>query len=621
MSGRPNEEDIRCWLEENDRSEADVSIPGNLSDTDHASHHSDHDSHTEQTDDDGPPNNPFHDRPTSEDTCPAQPIQLDIDIEQAGPSNQRKRPIQEVSITYTSKDRVTNWYAHKPEIRKTAKQNIVKKLPSVAREFRDLKKHIDCWKIFFPDAMLSDIVRFTNQQLQEMRQHYERERDCIDTDIVEIQAFFGLLYLIGVKKANHLNTDELWTTDGTAPDIYIATMSKRRFHTLVQAIRFDDKTTRPQRKETDNAAPMREIFEWFVSLCKLSYNVGELATIDEMLEAFRGRCKFRQYIPNKPARYGIKIYALVDARTFFTSNMEIYAGKQPQGPYFTAGNDAYSVVKRLIKPIDQSGRNVTMDNYFTSIPLMNDLYTNHRLTIVGTIRKNKPQLPQELLSIKERPRGSSMFAFGKLPNMCTVVSYIPNKTQKKNVLLASTMHSDDEIDPDSGDSFKPSIITFYNLTKGGVDVVDRLKNEYSVTRVSNRWPFTVFGGLLNVGAINAQIIFKNNTNILVQRRVFLTELAKELIKPHLSRRGSILTLPSNLREKIGRLTGAPANIAPAQPQEERGRCAFCPTRKNRFTTRACSGCSRKLCGDHTKTTTYLCFQCGEDPEASSSSVE
>lgn len=178
---------------------------------------------------------------------------------------------------------------------------------------------------------------------------------------------------------------------------------------------------------------------------------------------------------------------------------------------------------------------------------MNDLYTNHRLTTVGTIRKNKPQLPQELLSIKERPRGSSMFAFGKLSNMCTVVSYIPNKTQKKNVLLASTMHSDDEIDPDSGDSFKPSIITFYNLTKRGVDVVERLKNEYSVTRVSNRWPFTVFGGLLNVGAINAQITFKNNTNKLVQRRVLLTELAKELIKPHLSRRGSILTLPSNLR--------------------------------------------------------------------------
>jgi hypothetical protein len=30
-------------------------------------------------------------------------------------------------------------------------------------------------------------------------------------------AFFGLLYLAGVKKAQHLNTDELWSTDGADP--------------------------------------------------------------------------------------------------------------------------------------------------------------------------------------------------------------------------------------------------------------------------------------------------------------------------------------------------------------------------------------------------------------------
>lgn len=55
-----------------------------------------------------------------------------------------------------------------------------------------------------------------------------------------------------------------------------------------------------------------------------------------MLEAFRGRCSFKQYIPSKPNRYGIKIFALSDARTFYTiytfyTNMEIYAGKQPEG--------------------------------------------------------------------------------------------------------------------------------------------------------------------------------------------------------------------------------------------------------------------------------------------------
>lgn len=74
-----------------------------------------------------------------------------------------------------------------------------------------------------------------------------------------------------------------------------------------------------------------------------------------MLDAFRGRCKFRQYIANKPAKYGVKIYALVDARTFFTNNLEIYPGKQPQGE-FNLPNDVVSVVKRLTKPIDKYGR-------------------------------------------------------------------------------------------------------------------------------------------------------------------------------------------------------------------------------------------------------------------------
>ncbi|XP_046684739.1 uncharacterized protein LOC124370490 [Homalodisca vitripennis] len=210
-----------------------------------------------------------------------------------------------------------------------------------------------------------------------------------------------------------------------------------------------------------------------------------------------------------------------------------------------------------------------------------------------------------------------MFAFGKTPNVCTIVSYIPDKTPNKNVLMASTMHTDDEIDPDFGDAAKPSIITFYNMTKGGVDVVDRLKSEYSVTRISNRWPFTVFGGLLNVGAINAQVIYKNNTNDLKKRRIFLSDLAKVLIKPHMIRRGSIVTLPTDLQGKIRCLTGGQANYAPARPQEERGRCAYCPVRKNRFTTKTCDSCGRKVCGDHTAKTILRCHLCDENPASES----
>jgi len=36
---------------------------------------------------------------------------------------------------------------------------------------------------------------------------------------------------------------------------------------------------------------------------------------------------FIQYIPTKPAKYGIKIFVSDDSSVYYTCNMEMYAGK------------------------------------------------------------------------------------------------------------------------------------------------------------------------------------------------------------------------------------------------------------------------------------------------------
>lgn len=147
------------------------------------------------------------------------------------------------------------------------------------------------------------------------------------------------------------------------------------------------------RQSGDNLAPIRSFFEDFVRRCQDYYEFNNYVTIDEMLESFRGRCRFRQYIPKKPTKNGLKIIALVDSNTYYYSyNLEIYAGKQSNGPYHV-NNNAYSVAERLIRPISGSGRNIMCDNWFSSIPLAEDLLNNHNLTIVGTLSKNKREIP------------------------------------------------------------------------------------------------------------------------------------------------------------------------------------------------------------------------------------
>nr|CAH7754010.1 unnamed protein product [Callosobruchus chinensis] len=318
--------------------------------------------------------------------------------------------------------------------------------------------------------------------------------------------------MAGLKKANHLNLLELWATDGSGIECFRATMNIKRFYFLLRALRFDDFRDRQQRRLQDNLAPIRYLLDEFISKCRQNYTIGEYGTIDEMLEAFRGRCKFRQYIGSKPNKYGIKVYALVDSRMFYTANLEVYAGKQPDGPY-KLDNSARSVVMRLAQPILNTGRNLTMDNYFTSIPLGKELLEK-RTTIVSTIRKNKKEIPPMFFN-KGRPERSTMFVFSESGMLS---SYLPKKN--KNVLLYSTMHDDGTIDENTGDYFKPELVTFYNMTKGGVDVVDLLKSYYDVSRISCRWPLTIFFSLLNIGAINSQIIHHSNTGIKWREKTF-----------------------------------------------------------------------------------------------------
>jgi D-arabinose 1-dehydrogenase-like Zn-dependent alcohol dehydrogenase len=105
------------------------------------------------------------------------------------------------------------------------------------------------------------------------------------------------------------------------------------------------------------------------------------------------------------------------------------------------------------------------------------LLKDHNLTLLGTIRKNKKEIPPQLVQTKNKAVNTSILWFRK---EMTMVSYVPKKG--KVLLLVSTMHNDDKIDETTQHLRKPEIITTYNLTKGGVDTVDQLCATYDVSR-------------------------------------------------------------------------------------------------------------------------------------------
>ncbi|KAJ8935049.1 hypothetical protein NQ318_006979 [Aromia moschata] len=108
-----------------------------------------------------------------------------------------------------------------------------------------------------------------------------------ETDVDEIKAVLGLLYLAGLFRSNRQNLKDLWASDGTGIEIFRSTMALKRFQFLLACLRFDDQSSRADRRSLDKLAPIRAIFDRFVDHCKESYAPSQYpVTIDEKLEAF-----------------------------------------------------------------------------------------------------------------------------------------------------------------------------------------------------------------------------------------------------------------------------------------------------------------------------------------------
>lgn len=312
-------------------------------------------------------------------------------------------------------------------------------------------------------------------------------------------------------------------------------------------------------------------------------------TVDEQLVAFRGKCPFKQYMPSKPAVYGIKFFLLVDPNTNYCHNISVYLVKVGNERAKLLGE---SVVLDLVEHLKLSGRTIVFDNFFTSISLSEKLL-KFGLTMVGTLRANKREIPESIKANKSREVFSSIFLFnGKK----MLVSYVPRKN--KAVLLLATSSNCTSISNDQ--QKKPDIITFYNQNKGGVDTVDRILASTSVKRYTNRWPTVVFYNIIDISLINAFCLYKSIFDKPKTKRAqFLEELADKLVLPFINLKNEI-----NKNKSI-KLTN---NICPLS---SRKRCFKCPRSIDKKVGNICCICLKHCCKPHSLS---ICYDCSKNTQ-------
>lgn len=244
--------------------------------------------------------------------------------------------------------------------------------------------------------------------------------------------------------------------------------------------------------------------------------------------------------------------------------------------------------------------------------------------MIGTLRKNRKDLPKCLLDIQDRATYSSHFRFGK---DITLVSYVTKP--KKIVVLLSSLHHEFEIAGEDN-KFKPEIILSYNATKSGVDVLDKLIREYSCKRATRRWPLRLFLNFLDIACYNAFVIWicknpnwLNESSIKTRRKSFLEDLGLALANENILRRRTQIIndgrgfsrATCSAIESTGMVLVKNTTNANASGVK-RGRCHQCRGNDNKFSAK-CDLCKKFVCPKHSTTVKQkqiACHYCKKDED-------
>ena len=323
--------------------------------------------------------------------------------------------------------------------------------------------------LMFMDDALEVTLQYTNLQRRHMEMKWNQQnpnniRVFPPVDRVELNAFWGLLLLAGLFKAQYRPTSELWSTTEGQP-VFRATMSMQRFKNIKGWLRFDD----PCRLDrTDKLAPVRHLFKITTEKFRSFVIPEENLTVDEQLLEFHGKVAFKQYIASKPGKFGLKLFWLTEAKSSYVLEGLIYTGEQtlPTAVRQEHSSVPEGIVMTLMKNHLGIGRNLVGDNWFTSLSLV-DRLKKRRTTYVGTCRRNRRDVPKEAIQVKGRRRGDTRIFRDQ--NGILLISFWDKGTVP--VLLVDSMCSHVPLPPPGN---KCETVLHYNANKSGVDTLDKL---------------------------------------------------------------------------------------------------------------------------------------------------
>lgn len=249
----------------------------------------------------------------------------------------------------------------------------------------------------------------------------------------EFLGFLAIILNMGIIRAPEI--EDYWKTSWVSQIPFFArVMPRDRFELifwLLHVSHVDENTT----KRIDK---IRLLLVSLLKTFQECYYPSTNLAVDETMVGFRGRFISKQYMPNKPTKWGIKCFTLADSRNGYVLNVLVYTGSQTLDGVVEYPDlpQSAQVVLHLTSDYLGCGHHVFCDRYYTSIPLAQILHDNNT-AFTGTINRNRINLPQEIRSGRRLGDGE-VIAYRQ--NHLMALAWRAKK-KKKPVIMLSTSSS------------------------------------------------------------------------------------------------------------------------------------------------------------------------------------
>jgi hypothetical protein len=278
-----------------------------------------------------------------------------------------------------------------------------------------------------------------------------------------------------------------------------------------------------EQKKGDKLQKIREIWDAFICRSKMYFWPSQQVGVDEAIKRFKGRCSFKQYIKSKPVRWGLKVFCLCCSITGYLWNATVYVGKyQEEEDKKKERSATHQTVRNLLQPLASKNHIVHMDNWFTSIPLFNDLATM-QIWSCGTVRVNRKGLCKDVTmkkaeekTLKKSPGVIRWASYGFLCYIAWFAKravhiltncYQPIADDETGTVLHWFTEKGEKVQKEIS---RPPAVKQYNLYMGAVDMYDQYRSYIKLDLRSRKFWHPLFWLIIESALVNAWLIYKTS---------------------------------------------------------------------------------------------------------------